>query len=79
MKNTIIPLKLIATNLTNGHKKVFTAEDDIYIKDAVLATMAMPGIFDEHIIGTEVYGDGFYVRILVLTKQHTKIYLQSTY
>lgn len=59
MKNTIIPLKLIATNLTNGHKKVFTAEDDIYIKDAVLATMAMPGIFDEHIIGTEVYGDGF--------------------
>ena len=28
MKDTIIPLKLIATNLHNGHKRVFTASDD---------------------------------------------------
>lgn len=59
MKDTDIPLKLIATNLINGHKRVFTAEDDIYIKDAVLATMAIPGIFDERVIGEDTYVDGF--------------------
>ena len=59
MRDTTIPLKLIATNLLNGHKRVFTAEDDVYIKDAVLATMAIPGVFDEHIIEGETYGDGF--------------------
>lgn len=59
MKETEIPLKLIATNLQNGHKKVFDASDDICIKDALLATMAIPGIFEEHTIDGEVYGDGF--------------------
>ncbi len=59
MHQTDIPLKLIATNLLNGHKRIFSAKDDIYIKDAVLATMAIPGVFDEHTIEGEVYGDGF--------------------
>lgn len=59
MKDTEIPLKLIATNLHNGHKKVFDASADVYIKDAILSTMAIPGIFDEHIIDGETYGDGF--------------------
>lgn len=59
MSDTEIPLKLIATNLRNGHKKVFSAADDIYIKDAVLCTMAIPGIFEEHVIDDEIYGDGF--------------------
>jgi len=59
MADTQIPLKLIATNLLNGHKRVFTADDDVYIKDAVLATMAIPGVFDEHHIEGDVYGDGF--------------------
>ncbi len=59
MKDTNIPLKLIATNLHNGHKKVFDASDDVYIKDAILSTMAIPGVFDEHIINGETYGDGF--------------------
>lgn len=59
MKDTTIPLKLIATNLLNGHKHVFSAEDDVFIKDAVLATMAIPGVFDEHIIEDKTYGDGF--------------------
>lgn len=59
MKDTLIPLKLIATNLLNGHKKVFDASDDVYIKDAVLCTMAIPGIFDEHSVNGETYGDGF--------------------
>jgi NTE family protein len=59
MSDTIIPLKLIATNLQNGHKKVFTSSDDVYLKDAILSTMAIPGIFEEHIIKGETYGDGF--------------------
>ena len=59
IKDTDIPLKLIATNLHTGHKKVFSAEDDVLIKDALLATMAIPGVFEEHIINNETYGDGF--------------------
>ena len=59
MNETIIPLKLIATNLKNGHKRVFDENDDIYIKDAILATMAIPGIFNEHSIQGDIYGDGF--------------------
>jgi len=59
MKDTDIPLKLIATDLLNGHKRVFTAEDDVLMKDAILCTMAIPGIFEEHVVDGKVYGDGF--------------------
>jgi len=59
MKDTDIPLRLIATNLQNGHKRVFTGDDDVLLKDAILCTMAIPGIFEEHIVEGEVYGDGF--------------------
>jgi NTE family protein len=56
---TKIPLKLIATNLENGNIKVFDKNDDVLIKDAVLATMAIPGVFEEQVIGGKIYGDGF--------------------
>lgn len=59
MRDTQIPLKLIATDLLNGHKRVFIANDDVFIKDAILSTMAIPGLFEEHKIGDAVYGDGF--------------------
>jgi NTE family protein len=59
MNETVIPLKLIATDLRSGDKRVFDASDDICIKDAVLSTMAIPGIFEEHTIDGNVYGDGF--------------------
>lgn len=59
MSQTDIPLKLIATNLFNGEKRVFSDKDNIYIKDALLATMAIPGIFSEHEIGGKIYADGF--------------------
>jgi len=59
MRDTKIPLKLITTNLLNGEKRVFTSQDDLYIVDVVLATMAIPGIFDEHVIDGDIYGDGF--------------------
>ncbi len=59
IKDTLIPLKLISTDLKSGEKKVFTKDDNIMIKDALLATMAIPGIFSEKKIGDKVYVDGF--------------------
>jgi len=59
LKETKIPLKIIATNLSNGEKRVFDKNDNILIKDALLATMAIPGIFSEQIIDGTVYADGF--------------------
>lgn len=58
-KDTKIPLKIIATSLENGDIKVFDKHDNIYIKDALLATMAIPGVFEEKIINDKVYVDGF--------------------
>ncbi len=59
LSSTDIPLKIIATKLQTGQKRVFCSQDDITIVDALLATMAIPGIFQEHIIDNEVYVDGF--------------------
>jgi NTE family protein len=68
MTDTTIPLKLIATNLLNGHKRVFTGSDDVLIKDALLATMAIPGIFEEKQINGAVYVDGFLCENLGITE-----------
>ncbi|CAA6822825.1 MAG: Unknown protein [uncultured Sulfurovum sp.] len=59
MSETMIPLKLIATHLASGEKKVFDTSDDITIKDALLSTMAIPGIFKEHKVNEDIYVDGF--------------------
>lgn len=59
MKDTGIPLKIIATNILDGSIKVFSSDDDIQIKDAVLASMAIPGIFEEKKINEIIYCDGF--------------------
>lgn len=59
IKETKIPLKLIATDILSGDIKVFNADDDIMIKDAILASMAIPGIFEEKQIGEVIYSDGF--------------------
>jgi len=59
IKDTIIPLKIVTTKLKNGKVKVFSKKDDIKIVDALLATMAIPGVFQEKTINNEVYVDGF--------------------
>ncbi len=59
MSDVVIPLKIIATDLETGDKRVFTADDRVPMRDAVLATMAIPGIFEEKVIEERVYGDGF--------------------
>ena len=53
------PLKIIATDLLTGVKRVFSGSDNILIKDALLATMAIPGIFSEKVIDGRVYADDF--------------------
>jgi NTE family protein len=68
MKDANIPLKIIATNLLSGEKKVFDENCDVYIRDAVLASMAIPGVFKEHHIDKQVYGDGFLCENLGITE-----------
>ena len=58
IKDTKIPLKIIATKLKNGKEKVFTKKDDIKIYDAVLASSAIPGILNTVKIKGEIYIDG---------------------
>lgn len=59
MKDTKIPLKIIATNILSGEIKVFDSKDEVKIKDALLASMAIPGIFEEKTIDGIIYSDGF--------------------
>jgi NTE family protein len=59
MSDTVIDLKLISTELYTGELKVFTKEDNVTIVEALLATMAIPGVFEEQVIGDIVYVDGF--------------------
>lgn len=68
MKDTNIPLKLISTNPLTGDKKVFNSDDDIFIADALLATMAIPGIFEEKEINGTIYVDGFLTENLGLSE-----------
>jgi NTE family protein len=53
-----IPLKIIATNLKNGEKKIFTKNDNILICDAILASIAIPGVLTAKRIKGEIYIDG---------------------
>lgn len=59
LEQTKIPLKLIATDLLNGNKRVFMPNEHIAIVDALLATIAIPGIFKEQCINGQILGDGF--------------------
>jgi len=68
MVDTVIPLKLITTDLRIGEKRVFDHRDSVRICDAVLATMAIPGVFEERMIEGEVYGDGFLCENLGITQ-----------
>jgi NTE family protein len=54
-----IELKIIATNLLTGQKRVFDKSSDTLLKDALLCTMAIPGVFEEQSIDGEILGDGF--------------------
>ena len=77
MKDTNIPLKLIATDLLSGDIRVFTSEDNVEIKDAILASMAIPGIFEEVTIEDKVYSDGFLCENLGINQANYETVLAS--
>ena len=55
---TKIPLKIIATKIKNGEKRVFSKNDNIKIYDAILASIAIPGVLTAKKIKKEFYIDG---------------------
>jgi NTE family protein len=59
MSDTQIPLTLISTDLLTGAKCLFTPQSSTPLVDALLATMAIPGVFEEQHIDGQVLGDGF--------------------
>ena len=58
MHETKIPLKIIATKIKNGEKKVFSKNDNIKIYDAILASIAIPGVLTAKRVKKEFYIDG---------------------
>jgi len=72
--NTLqVPLKIIATSLHDGTKKVFDNHSDVALYQAVLASMAIPGIFEEQYIDGGVYADGFLVENLGIATATTDV------
>lgn len=53
-----IPLKIIATNIKNGEKKVFSSNDNVLIYNAILASIAIPGVLSAKRIKRETFIDG---------------------
>jgi NTE family protein len=61
IKDLEIDLKIVSTNFNTGEAFVFDKNSDIYVKDALLASMAIPGIFPQFKINNISYVDGFIV------------------
>lgn len=57
IKDSKIKLKIIATNLSTGIGE--SLNEELLIKDAILASIAIPGIFNEKQINNTIYVDGF--------------------
>jgi len=58
IKDAKIDLKIMATNVNTGIGRLFTKEDDVYIYEAVMASIAVPGLFQPKDIGGIYYIDG---------------------
>jgi len=52
-------LNIIATNYHNGELTIFNKDNNILIKDAILASMAVPALFPPKEIDTVMYVDGY--------------------
>jgi NTE family protein len=81
MSEAKIPLKIIATNIKNGEKKIFTKSDNIKIYDAVMASIAIPGILTAKKINREYYMDGCVssnLPIEVAKKENIKVAINVT-
>ncbi len=58
MKDTQIDLKIMATNVKTGLGKLFTKVDNVYIYEAVMASISVPGLFKPKKIRGIYYIDG---------------------
>lgn len=58
MKDTQIDLKIMTTNVTTGLGKLFTKKDNVYIYEAVMASISVPGLFKPKKIRGTYYIDG---------------------
>jgi NTE family protein len=58
MSDALIPLKVIATELETGKGKVFDNKDNLYISEVLMASIAIPGIFNCMKIKGKTYLDG---------------------
>jgi len=52
-------LNIIATNYHNGELTIFNKKNNILIKDAILASMAVPALFPPKLIDNIMYVDGY--------------------
>jgi NTE family protein len=77
MCDTKVPLKIVTTQFYNGQKKVFSKNDDVLIKDALLASMAIPGVFPSRNINGIEYVDGFLSENLGITQSEFNYIIAS--
>jgi len=54
-EDTQIPLAVVATNLTRSRKHVFRSGS---LRDAIIASTAIPGVFEPHEVNGELFLDG---------------------
>ena len=59
LSDTIIPIKIIASNFDTGEIRVFGRDDNIYLRDAILASMSIPAVFRQVRIENQFYADGY--------------------
>lgn len=58
MKDAKIDLKIMTTNVNTGIGKLFTKKDNVYIYEAVMGSIAVPGLFKPKEIKGVYYIDG---------------------
>ena len=59
LSDTTIPIKIIASNFDTGEIRIFDKNDNIYLRDAILASMSIPAVFRQVKIDKEFYADGY--------------------
>lgn len=77
MSDVAIPLTLVATDFSTGKAILFTNDSDILIVDAVLASMAIPGVFPPVKINDQYLVDGFIASNLPVEYARYKTILAS--
>ncbi|MCW8931602.1 MAG: patatin-like phospholipase family protein [Gammaproteobacteria bacterium] len=77
MSEVEIPLTLVATDFSTGKAKLFKNDNDTLIVDAILASMAIPGIFPPVKINEQYLVDGFIASNLPVEYAQYKTILAS--